>query len=209
MPITPNHRSAAVLASAAVLMTLPACAAEGPAELPGAKAPSSIRIAAENEPGTKLLVEGTVYAPDGETPAPGVVLYVYHTDQRGLYAETNGIPRFRGYMKTDANGRYSYRTIRPASYPNQTFAAHVHTQLWGGGHEPQWNRDLNFADDPFVSEREKRDSAAAGRFAWICDAKPDAGQLLRCTHNLRLKPPGHGDRFEGNIRHGLDGPEAP
>ena len=79
-----------------------------------------------------------------------------------------GCPRLRGYMKTDAKGRYSYRTIRPGSYPNSRIPAHIHTQLWSGGYEPQYNQDLNFADDPFISESDQRESAAAGRFAWIC-----------------------------------------
>jgi protocatechuate 3,4-dioxygenase beta subunit len=181
-----------------------ACGAQETKSLPGEDAPSSVRIAAESEPGPPLLVEGAVYAPDGETPAAGVVLYVYQTGLDGIYnPNRGGIPRLRGYMKTDAAGRFSYRTIRPGSYPNSRIPAHVHTQLWGGGYDPQWNRDLNFADDPFVSESDKRDSAAAGRFAWICAAKPDAAGLLRCTHNLKLKP--HGDSFESNTRHGLDG----
>lgn len=36
-----------------------------------------------NEQGPKLAISGTVYKSDGKTPAPGVVLYVYHTDQIG------------------------------------------------------------------------------------------------------------------------------
>lgn len=203
-----DHLSAAALCALAALSATSACAAAESSSLPGESAPPSISVTAESEPGRKLLVEGTLYAPDGETLAPGVVLYVYQTGLDGRYSPVGGIPRLRGYMKTDANGRYSYRTIRPGSYPNTTIAAHIHTQAWGAGYEPQWNRDLNFADDPFVSENQKRDSAAAGRFAWICDAKPDAdadgeGGLLRCTHNLRLKP--RGDYFESNTRHGLDG----
>lgn len=187
-----------------LLISGPACAGKA---LPGESAPSSIRLTGEREPGPALAVEGIVYRPDGETPAPGVVLYVYQTGLNGLYDSTNGIPRLRGYLKTDPQGRYSYRTIRPGSYPRSTIAAHIHTQLWGGGYEPQWNRDLQFADDPFLSDLEKKGSAAADRFAWICDAKSDAAGLLHCTHNLRLKP--HGDRFEASTRHGLDGPPAP
>jgi protocatechuate 3,4-dioxygenase beta subunit len=182
------------------------CGARDRAALPGLDAPSEIRITGEGEPGTPLFVEGTVYAPDGETPAPGVVLYVYQTDITGLYQTSGRIPRLRGYLKTDAEGRYRYRTIRPGSYPNTTILAHIHTQLWGGGYEPQYNEDLNFGDDPFLAEGERRRSEAAGRFAWICTAKPDAAGALHCTHNLRLKP--HGDRFEGNIRHGLDDPTS-
>src|SRR5688572_27130373 len=38
-----------------------------------------------SEQGPKLAVSGTVYKSDGKTPAPGVVLYVYQTDQTGRY----------------------------------------------------------------------------------------------------------------------------
>jgi protocatechuate 3,4-dioxygenase beta subunit len=192
---------------AALFATAIAFAVDARPNLPGTDAPSEIRIAAAEEPGTPLEVEGTVYAPDGETPAPGVVLYVYQTGLDGLYArDDSGVPRLRGYVKTDSSGRYSYRTIRPGSYPRTSIPAHVHTQLWGGGYEPQWNRDLNFGDDPFLPDREKADSAAAGLFAWVCDAKPDAGGTIHCTHNLRLKT--QGDSFEPSTRHGLDAPAS-
>ena len=34
-----------------------------------------------NEPGPKMVISGVIYKADGKTPAPDVVLYVYHTDQ--------------------------------------------------------------------------------------------------------------------------------
>ncbi len=209
---TPTRRRLAALARSAAALALLlgagiACAAVDPTKLPGEDAPSAIQIVADSEPGTPLLVEGTVFAPDGVTPAPGVVVYVYQTGIDGLYAPAGeAVPRLRGWMRTDARGRYSYRTIRPGPYPGRTIAAHVHTQLWGGGYEPQWNRELLFDDDPYVGAEERRASAAAGRFAWVCVPKSDGHGLLRCRHDLRLKP--GGDRFEAGIRHGLDAPPA-
>lgn len=188
------------------LVATAACARGETAKLPGLDAPSEIRITAEDEIGPPLVVEGTIFAADGETPAPGVVLYVYQTDRTGLYATSGSIPRLRGYVRSDERGRYRYSTIRPASYPNSTNPQHIHTQLWGVGVPPQWNRDLLFADDPFLGERDRRDSAAAGRFGWICAARPDADGVTRCTHDLRLKTTG--DRFEAGTRHGLDRPPA-
>src|SRR5687768_3209840 len=38
-----------------------------------------------SEKGKKILLRGTVYQADGKTPANGVVLYVYHTDETGRY----------------------------------------------------------------------------------------------------------------------------
>lgn len=186
-----------------------ACAAEPPTPgenaLPGNRAPAAVRIAEPGEPGTPLLVEGTVYAPDGRTPVAGAVLYVYQTDATGEYGNRDGAPRLRGWMKTDANGHYEYRTIRPASYPGTRIPAHIHTQLWGAGYAPQWNHDLLFEDDPTLGEKVKAESREAGRFAWVCSPTP-AGEAARCTHDLRLKE--DGDSFEANTRHGLDSPAA-
>lgn len=131
--------------------------------LPGSQAPAEIRLAADDEPGTPLEVSGQLFAPDGVTPAPGVVLYVYQTDATGRYSASGEVPRLRGWMRTDGEGRYRYRTIRPAAYPGRGFAAHVHTQAWGGGYEPQWNRDLLFADDPLLPDREREGILAGDR----------------------------------------------
>ncbi len=173
----------------------------------GEGAPAEIVIAQPGAGETALEVSGQVFAPDGVTPAAGVVLYVYHTDASGRYSPLpGGPPRLRGWMRTDGEGRYRYRTIRPGPYPGRRQAAHVHTQLWGGGHPAQWNQDLLFADDPLLPDAERRRAAASGRFAHVCAAPPDAGGILHCRHDLRLKAAG--DEFEDNTRHGLAGPRA-
>ena len=46
----------------------------------------STRIAGPDEPGEPLTVSGVVYRPDGRTPAGGVILYLYHTNARGVLA---------------------------------------------------------------------------------------------------------------------------
>ena len=172
-------------------------------ELPGRDAPSTITMVGADEPGAPLRVSGQVFLPDGETPAPGIVLYVYQTDLTGRYNRLpRWWPRLRGWMKTDAEGRYEYRTVRPASYPDSSIPQHVHTQLWGEGVPPQWGKDLNFADDPFVSAYDKSRAAAAGRFDWVCEPRRDAAGVTECVHNLRLKTTG--DDFGATTRHGFD-----
>jgi protocatechuate 3,4-dioxygenase beta subunit len=169
----------------------------------GLDAPSAIVIAPPVVPGERLVVRGQVLAPDGETPVPGVVLYAYQTDQSGRYARIGWIPRLRGWVRTDAEGRYEYSTIRPGAYPGRSNAAHVHVQLWGAGYEPQYSTDLLFADDPLVPQGERERSGAAGRFAHVCaPGRTEAGELL-CTHDHRLEPTG--DQFEDSTRHGLEG----
>ena len=170
---------------------------------PCARATSVATLAGPEEPGERLVVTGTVFAPDGVTPAAGVFLYVYNTDATGRYAREKGAPpRLRGWMKTGPDGRYEYRTIRPASYPGRTIAAHVHTQLWGGGYPPQWNTDLLFEGDPYITAKERSDSEALGRFAFIRPAPKDERGVRHAVHDLQLKTTG--SRFSGNILHGME-----
>jgi len=179
-------------------------AAGGVAEASGpcARATPSATLAGPGEPGERLVVTGTVFAPDGVTPAAGVFLYVYHTDAKGYYSRERGAPpRLQGWMKTGPDGRYEYRTIVPAPYPGRAIAAHVHTQLWGGGYAPQWNTDLLFEGDPFLTGKERDESGRLGRFAFIRPASRDERGVRHVVHDLRLKP--SGDRFSGNILHGM------
>src|SRR5215203_817005 len=63
------------------------------------------------EDGPKLVVSGIVYKSDGKTPAPGVVIYVYQTDQTGKYRVTGNETGWgkrhgsiRGWIKTNPLG---------------------------------------------------------------------------------------------------------
>lgn len=175
---------------------------EGRDPSPCAQATSKARLTKEGEPGEPLHVTGRVFAPDGATAAPGVILYAYQTDSKGYYNRPlRRGPRIRGWMKTDADGRYEFVTIRPAPYPNEEIAAHIHFQIWGAGYAPQWLVDLLFADDPLVSAEEQRRSDALGRFAFVRPVRKDGSGVWQATLDLRAKPAG--DSFEDNIRHGL------
>jgi len=167
----------------------------------GADAPPRITITEPAKGEQPLLVEGQVVQADGATPAAGVVVYVFHTDSSGHYNRQRGEPpRLRGWMRTDSAGRYAYRTIRPAAYPDHRNAAHVHVQLWGEATPPQWGTTLEFADDPLLPSEERDESTALGRFAFVCSPTRDARGVEHCRHDLRLKTTA--DEFEANSRHG-------
>jgi protocatechuate 3,4-dioxygenase beta subunit len=170
--------------------------------LPGMRAPSSIVITRAQPGEQALLVEGQVVRADGRTPAAGVVLYVYQTDASGYYSRQRGAPpRLRGWMRTNAQGRYAYRTIRPAPYPQRSEPAHIHTQLWGHDAPPQWGTTLLFGDDPLLRQAERNKSAALGRFAYVCAPRLDAQGVAHCRHDLLLEL--EGDTFEPSTQHGL------
>lgn len=163
---------------------------------------SFARIAGADEPGEPLEVSGRVFEPDGVTPAASVVVYVYHTDAEGHYSrEPDAPPRLRAWMLTDAEGRFRYRTIKPAPYPQRSAPAHVHTQLWSERFAPQYNTDLEFRDDPLLRPGEIQHSDALGTFAYVVRPERGTDGVLRATHNLRLKA--SGDVFEDSIEHGV------
>lgn len=132
---------------------------------------SVARIALENEPGTPLVVTGRVYQADGRTPAgAGITVFAYQTDARGHYDVPSAGPhswRLKGWAVTDAEGRFSFHTIRPASYPNATVPQHVHLTIEGTSLPRRWTTELEFADDPKMTERARAESQRAGMFGGV------------------------------------------
>lgn len=116
------------------------------------------------ERGQKLLVTGTVFQPDGVTPARDVILYYWQTNSKGLYADAKGLnPKarkhgyIRGWVKTNQEGKYAIYTVRPAPYPNDVSPAHIHFLV----KEPEFANeyyidDLVFDDDPLLIPYKKK-----------------------------------------------------
>ena len=111
-----------------------------------------------NEKGQKLIITGTTFQLDGKTPAPNVVIYYWQTDNNGYYspkaemdekAKKHG--HIRGWVKTDANGKYTIKTIRPAPYPNDILPAHIHLSIKEPDIENEYYTDeINFDDDKLL-----------------------------------------------------------
>jgi protocatechuate 3,4-dioxygenase beta subunit len=193
---------AAAGVAAALLSAQLLAASEWTPSGPCAQATSTAVLAGPKEPGERLVVTGTVFAPDGVMPAAGVFLYAYNTDAAGHYNNERGLPpRLRGWMKTGPDGRYEYRTVKPASYPGSRIPAHVHTQLWGAGYPPQEGPELNFEGDRFLTSAAREKSASLGRFTFIRPARRDENGVWRVEHDIRLNA--SGSRLSG-ILHGTE-----
>jgi protocatechuate 3,4-dioxygenase beta subunit len=148
---------------------------------------SVARIAPVNEPGTPLVIHGRVFKEDGVTPAPGVVVFAYHTDTTGVY-NRNGARGYRlhRWAKTDKEGRFEFQTIRPGSYPRSRIPAHVHLTIDGPGLPRRWTDELRFENDPFITEAQRRASAAAGKFGAIRPVTVRNG-VHHVDFNLRIE----------------------
>ena len=103
--------------------------------LPSALA-STARIAPSGEPGTPMTITDRVLGPDTR-PRAGVVVDACQTNARGVYpppsraigaaADRHGA--LRAWAVTGADGRYTFETIRPGSYPSRDTPEHVHMHV--------------------------------------------------------------------------------
>lgn len=145
-----------------------------------------------NEAGPKMLVYGTIYKKDGKTPAADVVLYIYHTDQSGLYtsskdqtgcAKRHG--KLRGWVKTNTKGEYRFYTLKPAAYPNVKIPAHIHPVIKEPGLSEYYIDEYLFDDDPFLTTEERNRAENRGGNGIIKLSKDNAGLLL-CKRDIVL-----------------------
>ncbi len=146
-------------------------------------------FASRSEKGEPLVVSGTVYLSDGKTPAPNVLIYAYHTDTEGLYGR-NGEPRhgrFRGWMLTDAKGRYEITTIKPAPYPNGGAPAHIHYTITGKTFKEDWIDDVWFDGDKYINDENLKRLKGKGGFNSILQLKKNAAGVLHGIRDIRLE----------------------
>ncbi len=115
----------------------------------------------------EIVVYGKVTDNDG-TPIAGALLQVWQTSERGLYdlqERDGGDMDMRGVFRTDAEGRYHFRTVRPLGYSipmdgpvgalvhaqkrHGMRPSHIHCLISADGHR-ELVTALYFGDDPHV-----------------------------------------------------------
>lgn len=141
-------------------------------------------IAGADEPGERLTISGTIYQNDGRTPAPGIILYLYHTDAEGNYSPGKNQPQairhghLRGWIKTGADGKYVFHTILPASYPNTKAPKHIHPTIKEPGLVPYYIDEYLFDNDPNLPEKESARQEKRGGNGIITLTKNAAGEWI-------------------------------
>jgi protocatechuate 3,4-dioxygenase, beta subunit len=152
-----------------------------------------------NERGPKMEISGTIYHKDGKTPAKDVILYIYHTDQTGEYS-TKGNAKgwgkrhgyIRGWIKTGADGKYKFYTLRPGAYPGRQNPEHIHPTIKEPGYKEYWIDEYLFEDDPILSQHEKNSQPGRGGKGVVTVSKGSNGlQVVKRDIILGLNVPGY------------------
>lgn len=167
------------------------CEAVG--ERPKTAQAATVQLAGPDEPGERMILTGQVLAANGETPAAGVVIYAHHTNSAGLYANGSNETiwsrrhgRLRGWAVTGADGRYTFRTIKPAIYPDRSMPAHVHLFVGEPGRQPYYIDDVVFEGEFGVTAAYRKACELRGGSGIIRLSRTSEGVLL-AQRNIRLE----------------------
>jgi polyisoprenoid-binding protein YceI len=139
-----------------------------------------------------MIVTGTVRQSDGRTPAAGVTVYAYQTNQRGAYARDRGAEglaslhgRLRGWAITGAEGAYTLQTIRPGPYPGGTEPQHIHLEVLPPGAIACEIDPVEFTDDPLLTRAERAERPGYGGSGIVTPARGPDGSW-RARRDIRL-----------------------
>ncbi|WP_433606131.1 protocatechuate 3,4-dioxygenase subunit beta [Prescottella agglutinans] len=110
--------------------------------------------------GQRIIVHGRVLDANGK-PVPNTLLEVWQANAGGRYRHTGDNwpapldPHFDGVGRcvTDADGHYTFTTIKPGAYPwrnhdNAWRPSHIHFSLFGRSFTQRLVTQMYFPDDP-------------------------------------------------------------
>jgi len=150
------------------------------------------RLTNKDEPGIVLWVEGTI-TDEYNHPLSNVLVYVYHTDNKGWYG-LNGThvleyegdrrhARLFGYVRTDANGKFELQTIRPQGYPGSELPAHIHCEA-GNSNKTLITEFLFNDDSRLTTTMRKRMEAEGNLFSDVITANNGSQKI---SYRITLK----------------------
>ena len=154
--------------------------------------PSTIDIAAPQEPGTRIHLSGTIFDPNGK-PVPGVKMFLYHTDATGYYSRPVNDPRkarLHGTLWSNALGQYSFHTIKPASYGDVISPPpmHIHVHLQSPDLPEHWVESFYFEGDPRLRIEDPNRNRERGRFSNIVSLSSSDNGVLKAIRDFRIDP---------------------
>ncbi|MEZ6194253.1 MAG: hypothetical protein R3F20_00775 [Planctomycetota bacterium] len=145
------------------------------------------------EPGDALRIEGSVTDEAG-AGLSGALVYCFQTDAGGSYhpgeSSAEGIARLFGYVRTDDDGRFEVRTVRPGNYAHAPRTPqHVHFAVRRDGYARGDGREgppsLYFADDPELDAEARREIEYDGGVISTVEKGADGVLVARWRYRMR------------------------
>lgn len=142
--------------------------------------------------GDAIYVKGRVLTLDGAAVS-GAEVQIWQANAKGVYNHPSdgNDPTFQGFgaIKTDADGRYRFRTLRPAGYGSMFFRRppHIHFKVLIQG-EPVLTTQMYFAD----GEGNDRDGILNG----VGDAKARASLIVPFRPSPDIEPESRSGTFD-------------
>lgn len=115
----------------------------------------------------KLKITGTIFESDGVTPAKNVVLYICQADEEGDYhskkVDGKRILRHQGWIKTDADGNYTFYTFVPGTHWGTKDLMQIHGYVKeSNSNEAYAINHFVFDNDPFLRKSCRKKIAKLG-----------------------------------------------
>jgi len=156
---------------------------------------STTVLVTSDEPGSHMVVTGTVRDTTG-IPIIHALLHVFHADSKGEYTPSKPMDephsRIFGYLRTDENGRYEFRTVRPGGYRNavhldgkdRLIPEHIHFEVTADGFEPT-RFQMIFDDDPRIDDHWRKIWAPSVKAPIVKVSRDDTGVQI-CRQDVTL-----------------------
>lgn len=137
----------------------------------------------------KLKITGTIFLADGVTPAKDVILYVFQADEDGDYELKRDEYRkryvhHRGWIKTDADGRYTIYTFMPGKFVRVKELKQIHRVIKEPGKSEYEISSFFFNDDPLIPYLTLESRAKASQSMLRLE---DEGDIQVATKDIILK----------------------
>lgn len=149
------------------------------------------KLSNDSESGTKIRITGRVQNLDCSEFIPNTVIDVWHADDAGDY--DNAGFNLRGQVKTNAQGFYSFETIRPGKYlnGNKYRPSHIHFKITPPGY-PTITTQLYFKGDTSIAD-DAAASISSGQYDAthrIIELSDDGGGILEGTWDIAVSGKG-------------------
>ena len=107
----------------------------GPFYRPGS--PIRSNLIPPGSTGQVVYLNGTIFQANGKTPMANTLIESWQCDEHEHYDNASDEYLYRGALRTDKNGRYSFKTIVPVPYKDGEGwrPAHIHLRISSNDHQ--------------------------------------------------------------------------